>query len=134
MAYSLRTLTVTSINPPTVPSESSTPPVISFDVNPKTIWPPNNKMVDVNITGTISDENTYLTKILVDDEYDSVEPSITIQNQTDINQAIKLEASRKGEDVDGRKYLIKILATDLAGNTSLKTTEVIVPHDQGKKK
>ena len=111
-----------------------TPPTISFDVSPKTIWPPNNKMVDVNITGTITDENPYLTTIVVDDEYDLVEPSVTIENQTSINQIIKLEASRKGEDNDGRKYIIKILATDLAGNTSLATTEVIVPHDQGKKK
>src|SRR3989344_5088254 len=103
-----------------------TPPSISFDVNPKTIWPPNNKMVDVNITGNITDENPYLTKILVDDEYDLVEPTVTIQNQTDINQTIKLEASRRGDDMDGRKYTIKILATDLAGNTSLSTTEIIV--------
>ena len=111
-----------------------TPPSISFDVNPKTIWPPNNKMVDVNITGNITDENPYLTKILVDDEYDLVEPTVTIQNQNNINQTIKLKASRKGDDLDGRKYRIKILATDLAGNTSISTKEVVVPHDQGKKK
>ncbi|MBU1000868.1 alpha/beta hydrolase [Patescibacteria group bacterium] len=110
------------------------PPVISFDVTPKSIWPPNNKMVDINIMGTISDENPYITRIMVDDEYDLVEPSITIQNQTYINQTIQLEASRKGEDKDGRKYTIKILVTDLAGNTSLSTAEVIIPHDQGKKK
>ena len=91
-------------------------------------------MVDVNITGNITDENPYLTKILVDDEYNLIEPSVTIQNQTAINQTIKLEASRRGDDKDGRIYKIKILATDLAGNTSLSTFEVIVPHDQGNKK
>lgn len=111
-----------------------TPPTISFDVNPKTIWPPNNKMVDVNITGTITDDNPYQTKIIIEDEYDLVEPTVTIQNQTSINQAIKLEASRKGEDINGRMYTIKIFVTDLAGNTSVATTEVIVPHDQGKKR
>ncbi|MBU1031869.1 hypothetical protein KKE03_03040, partial [Patescibacteria group bacterium] len=110
------------------------PPTISFDVNPKTIWPPNNKMVGVNIIGSISDENPYLIKILIDDEYNLVEPSITIQNQLDINQTIELEAARKGNDKDGRIYTIKVLATDLAGNTSIATTQVIVPHDQGKKK
>lgn len=91
-------------------------------------------MVDVNITGTITDENPYLTTIIVDDEYDLAEPKVTIENQPNINQVIKLEASRRGDDSDGRKYIIKILATDLAGNTSLATAEVIVPHDQGKKK
>ncbi|MBI2613263.1 MAG: hypothetical protein HYW62_00605 [Candidatus Levybacteria bacterium] len=109
-----------------------TPPTISSAVNPKSIWPPNNKMVNVNITGAITDENPYLVTILVDDEYDLIEPSITIQNQTNINETIKLEASRKGGDKDGRKYTIKILATDLAGNTSLSIAEVIVPHDQRK--
>ena len=88
-----------------------------------------------NITTT--DENPYLIEIFVDDEfvddeYDLIEPKITIQNQTNINQTLKLEASRKGDDSDGRKYTVKILATDLAGNTSLSTQEVIVPHDQGK--
>jgi len=43
---------------------------------------------------------------------------------------VRLEASRIGDDKDGRTYKIKILATDLAGNTSLSATEVIVPHDQ----
>lgn len=108
-----------------------TPPNISFDVNPKTIWPPNNKMVDITTTGAITDENPYLTTILVDDEYDLVEPSIT-SFETEINQKIQLEASRKGEDKDGRKYVIKVLTTDLAGNTSLAAFEVIVPHDQRK--
>lgn len=111
-----------------------TPPTISFDINPETIWPPNNKMVDVNIAGIAADENPYLVKILVDDEYHLVEPSVIIQNQTSINQVIKLEASRKGDDLDGRKYAVKILATDLAGNTSVSAYEVIVPHDQRNKK
>lgn len=111
-----------------------TPPTISFDVSPKTIWPPNNKMADVNIIGNITDENPYLTTILVDDEYDLVEPKVIIENQTNINQAIKLKASRSGDDKDGRKYTIKVLVTDLAGNTSLSNLEVVVPHDQGKKK
>jgi len=107
-----------------------TPPAISFSVDPKFIWPANNEMVDVRITVKIIDENPYLITILVDDEYDLIEPSIAIQNETNINQMVRLEASRIGDDKDGRTYKIKILATDLAGNTSLSATEVIVPHDQ----
>ena len=111
-----------------------TPPEISFDVNPKSIWPPNGKMVDVNIKGSIVDENPYLIRVLVDDEYDLIEPSITNYYQTEFNQTIKLEASRKEEDQDGRTYTVKILVTDLAGNTSFATAEVIIPHDQSEKK
>lgn len=109
------------------------PPQISFDATPKIIWPPNNKMVDINITGNISDQNPYQTIIKVEDEYGLIEPSVTITNQINISQVIKLEASRKGDDMDGRKYVVKILATDKAGNTSLEIKEIIVPHDQGKK-
>ncbi|OGE37099.1 hypothetical protein A3D79_00380 [Candidatus Daviesbacteria bacterium RIFCSPHIGHO2_02_FULL_39_8] len=103
-------------------------------MNPKSIWPPNGKMVDVNIKGSIVDENPYLIRVLVDDEYDLIEPSITNYYQTEFNQTIKLEASRKEEDQDGRTYTVKILVTDLAGNTSFATAEVIIPHDQSEKK
>jgi len=109
-------------------------PILSVDVNPKTLWPPNNKMVDVRVAGTIIDDNPYLLKIIVDDEYGEVEPSVTTEYQTDIDQTIKLKASRKGGDKDGRTYTIRVFATDIAGNTSLSTFDVLVPHDQGKKK
>ncbi len=110
-----------------------TPPVISADINPKSIWPPNGKLVNVNIKGTINDQNPYLYKILVEDEYGQVEPTLTIYHQSTINQTIKLEASRKGDDKDGRKYTIKIIAVDLSGNTSMHTAEAIIAHDQNKK-
>ena len=111
-----------------------TPPVISFDANPKTIWPPDGKLIDVNVTGTITDANPYLVTIKVGDEYNLVEPSITTYHQTDINQIIKLEASRREDDKNGRSYKIHIFATDLAGNTTLVTQEVLVPHDQRNQK
>lgn len=106
-----------------------TKPEITADVNPKTIWPPNGKMVDVKITGSVNDDNPYETIILVEDEYDLVEPSLTIY-EAEISQTIKLQASRRGNDRDGRKYTIKLSASDLAGNTSIATFEVIVPHSR----
>jgi len=111
-----------------------TSPVLSVDVTPKTIWPPNNKMTDVHITGTVSDDNLYLVKIVVNDEYDEIEPSVATYNQTDVNQTIQLKASRKEDDTDGRKYTIKVFATDQTGNTSMSSFDVFVPHDQREKK
>ena len=107
-----------------------TDPEISFEVNPKSIWPPNNEMVDVNIVGNIIDENPYLTTITVEDEYNLVEPAITTYYQTAVNQTMQLEASRRGDDQNGRTYLIRILVTDLAGNSTQQQLEVVVPHDQ----
>lgn len=73
-----------------------------------------------------------MTKIVVDDEYDEVEPSVTLGPETLIDQTIQLRAAREDEDKDGRKYTVKVLTTDVAGNTSLATIDVIVPHDEGK--
>ncbi len=107
--------------------DDQTPPQVSINAIPKTIWPPNGKMVDVTITGNSSDPNIYRTKITVEDEYQQVEPVVTGFNQT-----IKLQASRREDDKDGRKYTIKATAEDLSGNFSEAKVEVIVPHDQKK--
>lgn len=104
-----------------------TPPEVAIDANPKILWPANNKMVDVEITGSSQDANIYSIKITVEDEYRLIEPAIT-----DFGQIIQLQASRNGDDLDGRVYTIKAVAEDLAGNTAQALVEVIVPHDQRK--
>lgn len=111
-----------------------TSPTISLEIDPKSIWPPDGKMIDVKIKAITIDENPYLITIIVDDEYDLIEPAFTVENQPEFDKTIKLEATRRGDDSDGRIYVIKILATDLAGNTSIATKEVIVPHDLNKEK
>lgn len=110
-------------------SNDTTPPEVSIDANPKTLWPPNNKMIDITITGHSSDDHILSTKFFVKDEYGLVKPVIT-----DFNQIIQLQASREGNDKDGRKYTIKAIAEDLAGNVSEAQVEIIVPHDQGDNK
>ncbi len=104
-----------------------TKPLVSIKATPDTIWPPNGKMVEVLISGNIVEENLKDTTFKVTDEYGLIEPAITHFDQT-----IQLEAKRNGSDKDGRKYHIKALAEDLAGNTGEAVTTVVVPHDQGK--
>jgi len=106
-----------------------TPPDVSIDANPKEIWPPNGKMVDVAITGFAKDNYLFSKTFTVRDEYDLIEPTIS-----DFGATIQLEAKRNGSDKDGRRYIIKAVAEDLAGNIAENQTQVIVPHDQGKKK
>lgn len=103
-----------------------TKPQVAIDASPKILWPVNNKMLNVEITGNAFDVNLLNTKIMVNDEYDEVEPLVF-----DFGQAIQLRASRDGNDFDGRKYTIKAIAEDLAGNVREDEVEVIVPHDQG---
>jgi len=44
---------------------------------------------------------------------------------------ISLQASRNGNDKDGRHYTITVSAGDFAGNLGVTAAVVIVPHDQG---
>lgn len=103
-------------------------PAVSIDANPKEIWPPNDKMVDVTITGFATDNYLFSKTFTVDDEYDLITPTIS-----DFGQTIQLEARKEGSDKDGRIYTINILAEDKAGNITEQQTQVLVPHDQGKK-
>jgi len=106
-----------------------TAPEVAIDASPKEIWPPNSKMVDVTITGSATDTHLFSKELTVEDEYNLIEPVIS-----DFEQTIQLEARRDGNDKDGRRYIIKAVAEDRAGNITEKQTQVIVPHDQGKKK
>lgn len=104
-----------------------TPPEVSIDANPKELWPPNGKMESINVSGKVEDEHLLNSKILVDDEYDLIEPETN-----EPESVIELEVRREGSDEDGRMYIIKIIGEDLAGNISEGEVEVIVPHDKRK--
>src|SRR3989344_3387747 len=105
-----------------------TPPEISIWTEPSIIWPPNGKNVSVRINGTIDELHLASKSFTVNDEYGNPVPVIS-----DFGDTIFLEARRIDDDLDGRKYIIKVMAWDLAGNTSSAETKIIVPHDKNKK-
>jgi len=94
-------------------------------------------MVPVTIAGTITDAgsgvNTSMATYAVTDEYGSVQPSgsITLESTGSYAFTISLQASRDGDDTDGRQYIITVRAQDNAGNKGSTATSVTVPHDQG---
>jgi len=103
-----------------------TPALVSLSVNPNILWPPDGKMIDVTVLGDASD-NIQLKSVVfnVEDEYNEIEPIIT-----GFNEIIKLKASRRGNDFDGRTYKILVKLVDIAGNVTETYLPVIVPHDQ----
>ncbi|MBU4304475.1 MAG: DUF11 domain-containing protein [Candidatus Omnitrophica bacterium] len=107
-----------------------TPPSVNVIATPDTLWPPNHKLVDVTINGLADDglSGIVSTTFKVEDEYHNVEPNIS-----DFGTTIRLEAWRRGDDLDGRNYIVSVTAKDKAGNESSAATVVICPHDQGKK-
>jgi hypothetical protein len=120
-----------------VASGDTTPPAITAAANPSSLWPPNHKMVDVVISGTITDTQSGVNlgsgAFNVIDEYGMVQPSgnFAINADGSYSFTIQLEASRQGSDHDGRLYTINVQANDNAGNLGSASTTVIVAHDQG---
>jgi hypothetical protein len=112
------------------------PPAITITATPDTLWPPNGKLVPVTIAGTITDTGSGVDldtpTYMVIDEYGQVQPkgSVTLKPDGRYAFTIQLQASRNGNDRDGRQYTIVVSAQDEAGNMGSATTHVIVPHDQ----
>jgi uncharacterized repeat protein (TIGR01451 family) len=103
-------------------------PVVTISASPNSLWPPNHKMKNVVISGSVTDAGSGIASVTfaVVDEYGQVEPTITHFSQT-----IQLEAWRNGNDMDGRMYTITATATDNLGHITTASTVVLVPHDQG---
>jgi hypothetical protein len=113
-----------------------TPPVITITTTPDTLWPPNGKMVPVTIAGTITDAGSGVdtATYAVTDEYGLIQPSgqiTTLDASGRYSFTIRLQASRNGNDRDGRQYTITVRAVDDEGNAGSAPAIVIVPHDQG---
>ena len=111
-----------------------TAPAISISPSLPSLWPPNNKIVADAISGQITDGGSGIATATynVVDEYGAIEPGgpVTI-GAAGYSFTLMLEASRRGDDPDGRTYQVVITVTDRAGNTFTTSTIVSVPHDQG---
>ncbi len=116
----------------------TTPPVIvSVSASPNSIWPPNHKMIPVQISAVVTDACTTATWKIV-----SVTSNQAVNGKGDGNTSTdwqivdddtaKIRAERSGKD-GSRVYTITIRATDLSGNQSSATVTVTVPHDQSGK-
>jgi hypothetical protein len=129
--------------------DRTAPTVTINTVNPNVLWPPNGKFVTVTVTGvassSLSGVNASSLAFDVVDEYGTVQPSGPITNVTttgatpfggftnvDFTFQVMLQARRHGFDFDGRQYVIDVTASDMAGNTSLASATVTVPHDMGR--
>lgn len=115
----------------------TTAPVITTAATPSTLWPPNGRMREVVVSGTITDAdsgvNAGTATYAAGDEYGLVQSGgpIPIASDGSYKVTVWLEASRRGDDYDGRHYVITIAAQDRAGNSGSSASVVTVPHDMG---
>jgi len=119
---SIQTVTVSDNAPPAIGNVSADPAVL---------WPPNNKFMTVTIAYDVSDncdpENLISVRLTVTCN----EKISTSAYQIIDAHHVKLIADREGKG-SGRVYTITILCTDTKGNSSTRSVQVRVPHDQGK--
>jgi hypothetical protein len=108
---------------------NSPPDVSAAAPSVASIWPPNNKMVDITING------------VTDPDGDTVSIEITdiTNNETGSADAAgigtntaQVRASRNGKG-SGRTYTISFTASDDQGGSTSGSVQVVVPHDQGKR-
>ena len=116
----------------------TTPPVITLSATPTILWPPNGRLVPVTLSGTITDTgsgvNASTAEYAVQDEYGEVQPfgKIALDAAGNYSFTILLRAGRRGNDLNGRQYTIRVSAKDNAGNRGVRWTQVTVPHDQSR--
>jgi hypothetical protein len=111
----------------------TTPPEISVEVDPSSLWPPNHKLVDVFASVVAEDICSEPAVVLT--SVTSSEPGHP-RRGGDIRDAevgtadfeMKLRASRRGNG-PGRTYTLVYTATDSSGNESSATGTVEVPHN-----
>ncbi|WP_261301646.1 OmpL47-type beta-barrel domain-containing protein [Paenibacillus andongensis] len=105
-----------------------TAPVLSVQLDKTMIWPPNHKMVPINATLLSSDDGSGVESVVL--------TSIT-SNLPDSGRGCDIQAnfgtaattfSVRAEK--GSIYTITYTATDKAGNKTVVTATVTVPHDQ----
>ncbi len=107
------------------------PPVIEeVTASPDMLWPPNHKMVAVEITVAAYD--------VCSDEVTCEVVEVTASGAADEDDwmiteplTVELRAERTGQARDGRVYSITVECADPAGNAASETVTVTVPHDQG---
>ncbi|MDH5548140.1 MAG: hypothetical protein OEZ43_21395 [Gammaproteobacteria bacterium] len=109
------------------------PPTVDIAINKDVLWPPNNKMTEIVVSSSVSDDYDPEPLVILE----SITSNETLQDG-DIQDAaygtsdlrFNLKATRNGNNKDGRVYVVTYLVKDGTGNSSRGVAKVIVPHDR----
>jgi hypothetical protein len=110
-----------------------TPPVISCSALPAVLWPPNEQLVSIKVSVSVSDslsgpEGFKLISVASSepDTGDDIQGFVIGTPST----SGLLRARRFGSG-SGRVYTLVYEGADRAGNTARCRIAIVVPHDQG---
>ncbi|WP_219641178.1 DUF4962 domain-containing protein [Cohnella sp. CFH 77786] len=108
-----------------------TAPTLTVELDPTSIWPPNGQMVTVHAALQSKDEGSGVASVVLtsitSNEPDSEQHDIQADIGTEA-ASFGLRAERSGEGT-GRIYTVTYTATDKAGNQTILSATVEVPHD-----
>ena len=115
----------------TITVEDTTPPSIALAAGPTTLWPPNNKMIQVVSGASASDACgvSSLSVTVTSSDNDPADWSVVEGPGGSYDVFVRAEKAADGGD---RSYTISVTATDDSGLTATSTVTVVVPHSQGK--
>ena len=137
-ASAMDTRLVTDVRAVTVRVADTTPPALKLNVEPDCLWPPDHKLrllsLNREIQALTQDSCDPLVSVEVvgvrsNEDVDTVGSGSTATDVVWGPKAVCLRAERAGP-LNGRVYTIDIRATDDAGNTTLRSVGVLVPHDR----
>ena len=109
-------------------------PTVTCQASPSTLWPPNGKLVPVQVNVSVADANGsgpngYKLVSITSNEGDIATEQQGFVVGT-VSTSGSLQAARAGNG-SGRVYTLTYQGSDVASNTATCTTTVTVPHDQG---
>ncbi len=109
-----------------------TPPHVTVVALQGEIRPQGQRFVPVTFIGTASDDESLVNSVTfrIQDEYGRVHPSgIASVTGGRFSITVLLEASRRGQDLDGRRYMLRVTARDVEENEASASARVTVKHD-----
>jgi hypothetical protein len=125
----------------TVSVVDRTPPDFDASLHPAVLWPPNHRMVELEVQAIATDlcgSPSFVLESVTSSEADDAVgmgdgSTVGDIQGTDLGSddlSFELRAERDGRG-DGRVYTVIYEATDASGNTATQLFEVVVPHDLG---
>jgi Galactose oxidase, central domain/Kelch motif len=116
----------------TADETDTTPPYVACSAEPAVLWPPDDKLVPVNVKVEVTDDLSgaagFNLVAAIANEGDATLDIVGFAVGT-ADTAGQLRASRNGGG-NGRIYELIYEGRDVAGNTATCTTTVTVPHDR----
>ena len=118
-----------------VTSTGSSPDCSGAAASLGVIWPPDHKMVAINIVGVTDPYNLpigiVVDSIMQDEPVEVAGSGNTAPDGTGIGTSTAWVRAERAGPGTGRIYVISFTATNSQGNTCTGAIQAFVPHDQG---